>query len=151
MGNQCKKATAQAMSVLDIITRTFPLLLQMGLNCYTMLYRPHLEFCVQAWSLYLKKTLNVQRRCSVGQQKWVYGFGNLMYEERLERLNLFLLQYRRMRGDMIDTYKIISDLEDVNSSQFFTRSDINNLHGHSLKLYKEHFRKVICKKFFLRG
>ena len=48
----------------------------------------------------------------------VYGFGNLKYEERLERLNLFLLQYRRMRGDMIETYKIISGLEGVNSYQF---------------------------------
>ena len=33
-------------------------------------------------------------------------------------------------------------LEDVNSSQFFTRSNINNLCGHSLKPYKEHFRNV---------
>ena len=46
--------------------------------------------------------------------KMVYGFRNLKY--LLERLNLFSLQYRRMRGDMIETYKIISGLEDVNSS-----------------------------------
>ena len=78
----------------------------------------------------------------------VNGLGNLMYEERLERLNLFLLQYRRMRGDMIETYKIISGLEDVNSSQFFTRSNMGNLLGHSLKLKKEHFRKVIRKEIF---
>ena len=64
----------------------------------------------------------------------VYGFRNLKYEERLERLNLFSLQYRRMRGDMIETYKIMSGLEDVNSSQFFTRSNMKNFHGHSLKL-----------------
>ena len=37
---------------------------------------------------------------------------------------------------------VMSGLEDVNSSQFFTRSNMNNLRGHSLKLYKEHFRKV---------
>ena len=46
----------------------------------------------------------------------VYGFGKLKYEESLERLNLFSLQFRRMRGDMIETYKIIFFLEDVNSS-----------------------------------
>ena len=51
--------------------------------------------------------------------KIVSGFRNLKYEERLERLNLFSLQYRRMRGDMIETYKIISGLGDVNSSQIF--------------------------------
>ena len=49
----------------------------------------------------------------------VYGFRNLKYEEGLERLKLFSQQYRRMRGDMIETYRIISGLEDVNSSQFF--------------------------------
>ena len=49
----------------------------------------------------------VQRRAS----QMVYGFGNLKYEERLERLNLFSLQYRRMIGDMVDeTYKVISGL-----------------------------------------
>ena len=34
---------------------------------------------------------------------------------------------------------VMSSLEDVNSSQFFTRSNMNNLREHSLKLYKEHF------------
>ena len=53
----------------------------------------------------------VQRRAT----QMVYVFGNLKYKERL---NLFLLQYRRMRGDMIETYKIICGMEDVNSSQF---------------------------------
>ena len=55
-----------------------------------------------------------QRRAT----QMVYGFGNLKYDERLERLNLFSQQYMRMRGDMIETYKIIFGLEDVNSSLF---------------------------------
>ena len=37
---------------------------------------------------------------------------------------------------------VMSGLEDVNSSQFFTMSNMNNLRGQSLKLYKEHFHKV---------
>ena len=56
----------------------------------------------------------VQRRAT----QMVYGFGNLKYEERLERLNLISLQHSRMRGDLIETYKIISGSEDVNSSHF---------------------------------
>ena len=68
----------------------------------------------------------------------IYGFGSLIYEDILERLNLFSLQYRRMRGDMIETYKIIFGLKDVNSSQYFARSNMDNLRGHRLKLYKEH-------------
>ena len=50
---------------------------------------------------------------------------------------------------MIETYKIIFGLEDVNSSQFFfTISSMDNLCGHSLKLYKEHFHKVIHKDLY---
>ena len=43
---------------------------------------------------------------------------------------------------------VMSGLEDVNPSQFFTRSNMNNRRGHSLKLYKEHFCKVIRSNLF---
>jgi len=39
---------------------------------------------------------------------------------------------------------VMSGLEDVNSSQFFTRSIMNNLHGHSLKLWN-YIRKISAK------
>ena len=82
----------------------------------------------------------VQRRAT----KMVYGFENLKY---LERLNLFSLQYKRMRGDMIETYKIISGLENMNSFQYFARSSMDNLRGHR-EMCKEHFCKVFHKEFF---
>ena len=66
-------------------------------------------------SVFARSSMDNEQRMAT---KMVFGFENLKYEERLERVNLFLLQYRRMRGDMIKTYKIISGLEDVNSSQF---------------------------------
>ena len=37
---------------------------------------------------------------------------------------------------------VLSGLEDVNSSQFFIRSNMNNLGGNRLKLYKKQLRKV---------
>ena len=86
---------------------------------YNVYIRPHLEFCVQDWSPYFKKDIDCMEKVQRRATQMVYGFGNIKYEARLERLNLFSLQYRRMRGDMIDTYKMISSLEDVNSSQFF--------------------------------
>ena len=38
----------------------------------------------------------------------VSGIGSLTYEERLDRLGLTTLQARRERGDMVETYKIIT-------------------------------------------
>ena len=37
---------------------------------------------------------------------------NLEYEERLRKLKLPTLKYRRMRGDMIETFKIITGIYD---------------------------------------
>ena len=47
------------------------------------------------------------------------GFGNLKYDERLEILNLFSLQYRKIRVDMIEIYKNISSQKGVNSSVLY--------------------------------
>ena len=127
----------------------------MNVDVFKLLYnvniRPHLKFCVQTWSSYFKKDIVCMKKVQRRATKMIYGFGNLKYEERLERLNIFSLQYRRMRGNMIETYIIISGLEDVNPSQLFDRSSMDNLRGHSLKLYKEHFCKISVRNFFSEG
>ena len=59
---QFKKAAEQVMSVLGMIRRTFPFVAVDGFKClYNVYIRPHLEFCVQTWSPYFKKTLTVWR------------------------------------------------------------------------------------------
>jgi len=53
---QCTKAAAKAMQVLGIIRRNFVMNdeedFRLLFNGYV---RPHLEYCVQVWSPYLKK------------------------------------------------------------------------------------------------
>ena len=39
----------------------------------------------------------------------ITGFEKLEYEERLRRLILTTLQDKRMRGDLIETYKVLSN------------------------------------------
>ena len=52
---QCKKAAAQAMSVLSLKKRTFPIVDVDGFKLLNNVYiRPHMEFCVQAWSPYFR-------------------------------------------------------------------------------------------------
>jgi hypothetical protein len=43
---------------------------------------------------------------------------NLNYEERLRELKLPTVKYRRTRGDMIETYKIINMKYDPEASKF---------------------------------
>ena len=50
----------------------------------------------------------VQKRAT----KLVISLKKLPYKERLLQLNLHTLKYRRLRGDMIEVYKIIHDMYD---------------------------------------
>ena len=57
----------------------------------------------------------MQRRAT----KLVPELKNLPYAERLVKLELTTLEARRVRGDMIETYKIITGKENINPDKFF--------------------------------
>ena len=63
----------------------------------------------------------------------------LTYEQRLEKLKLTKLVDRRFRGDMIQTYKILTNKEDTNRDTFFKmareRGDPELMRG--LKIWKK--------------
>mgnify|MGYP006863145709 CR=1 FL=1 len=66
----------------------------------------------------------------------VQGLGKLPYEDRLRILGLTSLEQRRLRGDLIETYKILTGKERVDPDFFFTRaSSAGRLRGHEFKLY----------------
>ena len=55
--------------------------------------------------IYINKIEQVQKRAT--NYKQIPEMKNLNYEERLRKLKLPTLGYRRVRGDMIEMYKII--------------------------------------------
>ena len=73
---------------------------------YKTLIRAHLEYAVSVWNPHyqtlIEKLEKVQKRAT----KLVITIKKLHYEERLQRLKLPTLKYRRIRGDMIELYKI---------------------------------------------
>jgi hypothetical protein len=147
--SQCLTAANKATSVLRSVNRSFQTLNKETFNIiYRTFIRPHLEYCVQAWSPYLKKDIqhleNVQRRAT----RKVKGLKNLPYEERLRQLGLYSLEQRRIRGDLIETYKLLTGKENVKHDQFFKLAEVRSLRGHSLKLFKERSRLEVRKNFF---
>ena len=78
----------------------------------------------------------------------IVGLGNMSYEERLKRTGLTTLEERRKRGDLIETFKMVKGLNDVDYTKFFQISAHNKTRGHSLKLEKKQCRNNIRQSFF---
>ena len=148
---QCSKAAAKAMSSLGLIRRSFKYIDQ---DSFSVLYRayirPHLEYCVQAWNLYMKGDIKALEKVQRRATKLVKNIRNRPYEERLRILKLYPLEARRMRGDLIEAFKILQGLENIKPEEFFTLSHNTGTRGHNLKLFKKRLSKglELRKHFF---
>ena len=140
----------KANQVIGIIRRSFLHLdADMFLQLYKSLVRPHLEYANQVWAPRHAKHIitleNVQRRAT----KLVPGLADLEYEERLKRLRLPTLAYRRLRGDLIEVYKILSGKYDSDVCEgLIDRREGERSTGHPLKIFKERPNKDIRKYGF---
>ena len=68
------------------------------------------------------------------------------YEQRLKALGLHSLQRRRLLD--LETYKILTGKEKINSDQLFQKATTTKLIGHNLKLYKKSSRLELRKHSF---
>ena len=141
----------KANRILGIARKTFD---HMDVNIFSSIFkglvRPHLEYAAPVWSPHLvrqKELLeNVQKRAT----KLVPGLSELSYPDRLRKLNLPNLAYRRVRGDMIQVYKMTCNTGGYDNTlpSILTAEAKNDLRGHSKKLSTERFNKDIGKYFF---
>jgi hypothetical protein len=94
---------------------------------YTAFVRPHLEYAPQVWnsltSKDIKKLEKVQKRAT----KLVPQLRNLRYEERLLNLGLTTLADRRVRGDLIQMYKIRTGRNVIELISPSTSSNVESL------------------------
>ena len=76
------------------------------LNIYKGLIRPHLEFCNQTWYPQLKQNTQLIENVQLRLTRMVQGLLTLSCNERLKKLELPSLEYRRRRGTMIELLNI---------------------------------------------
>jgi ribonucleases P/MRP protein subunit RPP40 len=147
---QCARAAAKARSILAMVKRHFRRLDKPSfLLVYKTYIRPHMEFCVQAWAPFLKKDIECLESVQKTATKLVPHLKHLPYCQRLEELGLTTLEERRSRGDLIETYKLMTGKEKVSAMQFFSLHSGNyNTRGHNLKLEKQRSRLNQRHNFF---
>ena len=96
----------KANTLVGIIRRSFSYLDgETFVKIFTAFVRHHLEYGQAIWSPYLRKYINMIENVQIRATKLVDGLGKLTYQERLAKLKLPTLAFRRLRGDMIETYK----------------------------------------------
>lgn len=71
----------------------------------------------------------------------------MSYSERLVALNLPSIQYRQLRNDLLQTYKILHNIDNLNPSDFFTVRADSTTRNSDLKLYKYSARTQVRSNF----
>ena len=77
---------------------------------YTSLVRPHLEYAILVWCPYLEKDKKILQAV---QRRAISGFKDINYNDRLKALNLTNSTERRMRGDLIQMFKVKRNIDHV--------------------------------------
>ena len=61
---------------------------------------------------------------------------------RLDRLGLFSLQRRRLRGDLIEVYKIMRGIDQLDSQHLFPKVGKSKTRGHRFKVRGEGYKRI---------
>jgi hypothetical protein len=137
---------------MGLIRRTYTYLDEQSFKyLFQALVRPHIEYAEAVWSPFkegdIEKIENVQRRAT----KQVPTLKkNMEYNERLKKLKMPTLKYRRMRGDMIEVFKIINDIYDpLTTVDMFELNTTSNTRGRSKKMKIKTSRLNVSKYTFV--
>jgi len=130
----------KAYSILGIIKRNF---IHFDINSFVLLCKamviPHLEYANFVWCPYKKGDIEiiekVQERATT---KLIISLKKLSYVERLKQLQLPTLKYRRLRGDMIEVFKIVHNYYDSEAAVKLNFNTFNTTRG----MYK--LQKFMC-------
>ena len=146
---QCSEVVKKANKIIGFIGRSFEhKSKEVILTLYNSLVRPLLEYCVQSWCPYYQKDINKLERVQRRVTKMIPSLKNKPYEERLRELNLFPLTQRRLRGDLIQVFKIIKGIDNMNCSKYFTIDQSNYTRGNGCKIIGKSFNSHESKNFF---
>jgi len=140
----------KANSILGLIKRNFTSLSHEAfLSIYKALVRSHLEYAVSIWNPYKKEFIEKLEKIQMRATKLLPDLRKLPYVDRLKKLKLPTLKYRRIRGDIIELYKIINNFYDSETTIELTYAPYACTRGNRFKLFSQHSRYELRKHFFI--
>ena len=140
-----KGRSTSGMILRSISSRSKDILLPL----YKALVRPILEYANPVWSPFLVKDVDSIERVQRQFTKRISGVRFHSYSDRLKKLNLPSLVYRRQRGDMIECYKLTHHIHDPLTTHTLFEFDNNNItRSHPYKLKKPRFNSKKYQHFF---
>ena len=119
--DQCAKAAMTANAVLGQIGRAFHYRDRWTfVKLYKLYVRPHLEFAVAAWSPWTVADIESLEKVQKRAVNMVSGLKGDSYAARLKELSMPTLKARREETDMVEVFKIMSGISDVDPQAWFT-------------------------------
>ena len=132
---------AKAMQRCNLIFRSFQSNnIWTLLKAYTTYVRPTLEYGSSIWNPQLKKNVDCIERVQKNFTKRACYRCKIpfsTYSDRLYKLNLKSLEYRRLNTDLINTFKITHNLLEITTPNFFlpiSKKYCTRTHQYQLKL-----------------
>ena len=89
---------------------------------YKSMVRSHLDYCSSVWAPYMKGDIDALERVQKRATKLIPALQHLPCSDRLKACGLTTLNFRRIRGDIIETYKILSGKYDADVVPFMNNA-----------------------------
>jgi hypothetical protein len=144
----CIEVENKCNRILGYIKRTFKYKnREIVVNLYKSLVLPHLEYAVSLWAPNLEKDISRLERVQARATKLIPDIRHKSYIERIKELQLMTLKQRRERIDIIQTYKIINQIDNVSPNDYFEFCE-NPTRNHGYKLKISRHNTSILGNFF---
>jgi len=87
---------------------------------------------ITLWNSYRKQNIKSLEIVQMRATRLVTALRNKPYQDRLKALDLPTLKFRRLRGDMIETYKVLSGIYHTSVAPVIPIISEHATRGHSL-------------------
>eukprot|EP00061_Rhincodon_typus_P014273 g41199.t1 len=140
---QVDKEVKKAYGMLILIGRALSIRIDKLCCSFTELKFGHTwNITLQFWPPHYQKDVDALERVQKRYTRMLLGMGDFSNEESLDRLGLFSLECERLRGDLIEVYKIVNGMERVESMRLFLQVEGSMTRGHRFKMRVQDFANI---------